>query len=128
MPSSAHVFDATNSARFAALDLELQDILLDAAEMGLVRTNPGIEQDQALALLRNNENFHVLANVVLSQRDAWFQNFARGMAQSPNLVDQREVDEKRGYFRGAVYYTQHLPRIAARRLEKEKEEPSVITT
>lgn len=124
--SSVVRFDATNSARFAALDPELQDILLDAAEMGLVGLDLGIEDDQALAALRRNENFSVLRNVVLRQRDSWFQNFARGMAQSPNLVDQREVDEKRGYFRGAMYYVNHLPRISEKRLKER--ETDVVTT
>lgn len=108
--------------RFAALDPELQEILLDAAEMGLVRMDLGLDENMAIATLRRNESFQVLRAVVLRQRDAFFHNFARGMAQSPNLVDQREVDEKRGYFKGAMYYVNHLPRISERRLENGKEE------
>lgn len=118
---------ADRASRFAALDPELQDMLLDAGEMGLATMDLGIEADQALAYLRNNQNFQILKNVVLSQRDSWMLNFARGMAMSPNSIDQREVDEKRGYFRGAVYYVHHLPRISATRLaKKEEEESSVI--
>ena len=72
-----------------------------SARWGSCTRSSGIDEDQALASLRHNENFQMLASVVLRQRDSWFHNFARGMAQSPNLVDQREVDEKRGYFRGS---------------------------
>ena len=44
-----------------------------------------------------------------------------GWRSHQTSVDQREVDEKRGYFKGALYYVQHLPRIAERRLEKKEE-------
>lgn len=108
--------------RFAALDEELQDMLLDAAEMGLVQTPIGHNADTAIAALGRSQHFQVLGGLVTQQRENWFKNFARGMAQSPNLIDQREVDEKRGYFRGAMYYTHHLPRISQRRLEQAKEE------
>ena len=118
---------ADRASRFAALDPELQDILLDAAEMGIAAVPLGRDEDLAIAALRNNENFGVLRGVVLRQRDSWFQNFARGMAQSPLLIDQREVDEKRGYFRGAMYYVNHLPRISQHRLQTSKEEPSVVS-
>jgi hypothetical protein len=116
-----HQLMLSRTERFAALNEELQDLLLDIADMGLVHEELGIDEDMALATLRRNENFQVLRNVVLRQRDTWIHNFARGMAQSPLLIDQREVDEKRGYFKGAVYYVQHLPRIAQRRLENKEE-------
>lgn len=116
----------SRTERFAKLDAETQDVLLDAAEMGLIAEPLGIEEGHAIARLRSNENFQVLRSVVLRQRETWIQNFARGMAQSPNLVDQREVDEKRGYFRGAVYYVHHLPRISQRKVEKE--EASVVSS
>ena len=107
--------------RFAHLDPELQEILLTAGEMGLVTLDLGLDEDQAIATLQSNQHFQVLRSVVLRQRDDWIRNFARGMAMSPNLVDQREVDEKRGYFKGAVYYVQHLPRISQRRVAQKEE-------
>lgn len=112
--------------RLVSLDPEIIDILLDAAEMGLVSHDLGLDEDRAIARLRTNESFMVLEAVVLRQRETWMDNFARGMALSPNLIDQREVDEKRGYFKGAVYYTHHLPRIAERRLVKK--ESDVVTS
>ena len=110
----------SRTERFAALNQELQDLLLDLADMGLVHEELGLDEDHALASLRRNENFQLLRGVVLRQRDSWFQNFARGMAMSPNLVDQREVDEKRGFFKGALYYVQFLPRISEQKLKKEE--------
>jgi hypothetical protein len=111
----------SRTERFSALNEEMQDLLLDISDMGLAYEELGIEEDRALAALRRNENFQVLRGIVLRQRDSWIHNFARGMALSPLSVDQREVDEKRGYFKGAVYYVQNLPRIAERRLEKKEE-------
>jgi hypothetical protein len=122
--TSLSAWEATRIERFAALDADTQDMLLDVADMGLY-VDLGYDEDLAVATLRENEYFGVLKGVVLRQRDAWMLNFARGMAMSPNLVDQREVDEKRGYFKGALYYVHHLPRISQRRL-RAKEAESVI--
>jgi hypothetical protein len=116
-----HMLVHSRTERFAALNEEVQDMLLDIADMGLAYEELGLDEDMAIASLRRNEQFQVLRSVVLRQRDSWMHNFARGMAQSPLLVDQREVDEKRGYFKGALYYVQSLPRIAERRLQSKEE-------
>ena len=114
---------SSRTERFAALDEELQDMLLDIARDGAhARWSSGIDEDQALATLRRNENFQVLRSVVLRQRDSWMHNFARGMAHvtEPCRPDERST-RNAATSREPLYYVQHLPRIAERRLEKKEE-------
>lgn len=88
-------------------------MLLDLAEPELP-PDRGIDEDLAIASLANDERFHALIRRIHRNRDNWALKFAHGALASNNLVDQREVDYKRGYFGGALFYVERLPRKLAK--------------
>jgi hypothetical protein len=47
-------------------------------------------------------------------RDKYMTNLARGLASNPKPLDQRELDYKRGFWQGALYATQRLPKSLAK--------------
>lgn len=65
-----------------------------------------------------SRGFKALATIVLDAREQYFTNFARGLASSGNLVDQREVDYRRGFWQGAVWAVRTLPKTKAGEWDK----------
>ena len=88
----------------------------------------GPEEEEAIADLLGFESFKVLQNELLRRRNAYFLHLAQGLSNNRNLVDQREIDEKRGFWYGALWATLVLPksiqRRAAKAAAKQKESDS----
>jgi hypothetical protein len=55
--------------------------------------------------------FKRLGEVVKAEQTKYFANLARGLASSQGPVDQREIDYKRGFWQGALWAIQALPKI-----------------
>lgn len=47
-------------------------------------------------------------------REKYFANLARGLALNSAPLDQRELDYKRGFWQGAIFATQRLPKTLAK--------------
>jgi hypothetical protein len=62
----------------------------------------------------NTPGFERLAERVEKLREEYFQNLARGLARQVQPLDQREIDYKRGFWQGALYATQRLPKSLAK--------------
>lgn len=79
------------------------------------------QEREALELVHGlvrNRGFKALAELVLAARERYFENFARGLASSDKLVDQREVDYKRGFWQGALWAVRTLPKLKAGEWDK----------
>ena len=76
----------------------------------------------AVARLAAHPDWEILTEEVKRRRDVYFKNFAQGLAKSRNLVDQREVDEKRGFWIGAIWALDVFPKQMTREDEKNVEE------
>jgi len=81
-----------------------------------------------IALLSNHPGMLALIDEVTKAREKYFTNFARGMAQSTEPADQREIDYKRGFWQGALYALHTFPQMTradwdkyVRETEKESE-------
>lgn len=75
----------------------------------------GLDEDLAIASLAGDERFAMLERRILRNKANWAQRFGEGALSSNNIVDQREVDYKRGYFGGALFYVRVLPKRLAKR-------------
>jgi hypothetical protein len=59
-----------------------------------------------------------LDRIVTEVNEAWAARMAHGMLNSPNTVDQREIDFRRGWYQGARYALRVIPFRANRRAMK----------
>lgn len=76
------------------------------------------EDALAIADLPSYEAFKVLQNELLRRRESYFASLARGLTNNRAIVDQREIDEKRGFWYGALWATIVLPRTMKRQAAK----------
>lgn len=76
-----------------------------------------IERLELINRLVDHPGFAALCAELKDLEEKWYANFARGLALSKNIVDQREVDEKRGYWE-AIRFIQRLPKLKTKELEK----------
>lgn len=58
---------------------------------------------------------------IKSLKEGYYANFARSLSESGLPVDQRDVDYKRGFWRGALWAYAVLPKKAHSDLNKEIE-------
>lgn len=82
------------------------------------------DRRQRLELIeRLKENTSVAAAIMEleDQRDGYYKNLARTLSQGTLPVDQRDVDYKRGFWKGAFWALQTLPKKATAELEKALE-------
>lgn len=71
-----------------------------------------------IARLADNAGFLALKEEVLRARDEYFVNLAKGLASTRTAVDQREIDEKRGFWAGAVWALDRFPTMTKRDWDK----------
>lgn len=78
-----------------------------------------------------SQGFKAVAEYIKELREEYFENLARGLAVQSAPLDQRELDYKRGFWQGALFATQRLPKLKAAEWdrivaesEKEGEEDS----
>ena len=55
-----------------------------------------------------------LGEKIVELRERYYLNLAKGLASNPQPLDQREIDYKRGFWQGALYATQRLPKQLAK--------------
>ena len=85
----------------------------------MVRTSPtdreytelDLETLDLISTLTRMPGFKRLAEVIDAERKKYFANRAGFFARSNTPVDQREIDYKRGFFQGAMWAVQALPKI-----------------
>lgn len=77
-----------------------------------------LETLELISTLANMPGFKRLGEVVKEKQQQYFVNLARGFASSSNPVDQREIDYKRGFWQGALWAVQALPKIKTDEWEK----------
>ena len=106
------------------LDEEEIRVLADAAEAGLFAGIEfgDVEEDEMIAALTESLPFRALQARVKRNHKKYAQNLADGILTQKRPVDQREIDEKRGYFRGAKHYILYLPAFLAGKLEDQAKE------
>ena len=71
-----------------------------------------------IAALINHPGYAALVEQLALAREQYFANFAKGLMASMNPIDQREVDEKRGFWKGAHYALNTFPKLTAKDWEK----------
>jgi hypothetical protein len=69
---------------------------------------------EAISQLYAHPAWAVLEQEVTAARDKFFTNFAAGLAMRREPVDQREVDEKRGFWAGAIWALTVFPKKTSR--------------
>lgn len=81
-------------------------------------TESEIELLEALHTIANHPKFELAKTAILELREAYFKNLAQGLALQAGPVDQREIDYKRGFWKGVLWALNGLPRTRARDFEK----------
>lgn len=76
-----------------------------------------IERLELIARLADHPGFKALCDELEELEEKWYSNFARGLARNPGPVDQREVDEKRGYWE-ACRFVGRIVKLRTKELEK----------
>lgn len=77
---------------------------------------------EALSRLLTNPSFKILQQEVKAARETYFANLARVLARSTQPINQREIDEKRGFFAGALWAVTTFPKLADKDLQRQVEE------
>ena len=62
--------------------------------------------------------FQALVAEMENAEEAWYRNFAAGLAVQTKPVDQREVDEKRGFWKGVRWALKVFPRLSAKEYDR----------
>ena len=57
--------------------------------------------------------FARLGELIKGLREEYYQNLANELSKSSQPISQREIDYKRGFWQGALYATQRLPKMKA---------------
>jgi hypothetical protein len=73
---------------------------------------------ETIIRLSKRKDFAILADLAAEMQEEWARKFARGMLKSTKAADQREIDEKRGFWDGINFILTRYPKIAERELEK----------
>ena len=72
--------------------------------------------------LTTHPAYEVLIREIEAAREKYFVNLARGLAMRNGPVDQREIDEKRGFWKGAIWALKTFPALGSKEFEKLVEE------
>lgn len=83
---------------------------------------PTLEEADAIVACSKNKNFLIYVGYLNSLRDEYFAVLARGLATETGAVDQREIDEKRGFWSHPKFISEKLPRLAAGLLKRDLDE------
>lgn len=65
---------------------------------------------ELVAGLMKHPAYKVLIEELEAMRERYFATLARGIATQTGPVDQREIDEKRGFWKGAIYALKVFPK------------------
>lgn len=88
----------------------------------VLETSKRITQDvevlETIVRLSSRQDFAALRDELERMRDAWSENFMRGALKSRLPFDQREVDEKRGFWDGIDFAMNRLPAQAQASLKR----------
>lgn len=76
----------------------------------------------AISTLAAHPAWAVLEQELGAARERYFDNLARGLATNRNAVDQREIDEKRGFWTGVIWAVSTFPKKKSREYEAFVEE------
>lgn len=68
--------------------------------------------------LLKHPGYLALVEQMLVAREKYFANLARGLASQAAPVDQREIDEKRGFWKGAIWALKTFPKLTAKDWER----------
>lgn len=112
-------------ARLEALSDEQIELALELLENDLLDDDLSVYVDEdeeafdaAIVRLASTQQFQMLREAVKKKRNGWYDGFARGLMTSQYRVDQQEVDEKRGFWNGALWFAYVLPRQSRRRIKR----------
>jgi hypothetical protein len=73
---------------------------------------------ELITTLARMPGFERLADEVEGARKEYFANLARGLAMHNTPVDQREIDEKRGFWKGALWALRTFPKQTSNEWDK----------
>lgn len=109
----------------------LDDAGREALEAYLAVPHPaaldlGEDDWQLAAAMYKHQGVLALDRLVTEIGEAWSGRMVKGMLNSRNPVDQREIDERRGWYTGARYALRVLPYRAHRRAMKALEETEEV--
>ena len=104
-------------------DEETQDLVEYAlTEPAAQRIDSGSDDWELAAQLHNHQGILAIDRLVTEIGQQWADRMIKGMLNSRNLIDQREVDERRGWYTGARYALRMIPWRAHRRVMKARVE------
>lgn len=73
---------------------------------------------EQISVLTKHPAYEILIEELEAARERYYSNFAAGLASSPQPIDQREVDYKRGYWAGAIYALKTFPKLTTKDFDK----------
>lgn len=65
-------------------------------------------------MVLEHQGFKALQDEVHEARQEYFMQVARGLATSKDPIDQRLVDELRGFWKGAIWALDVFPKLTGR--------------
>ncbi|GIV03971.1 MAG: hypothetical protein KatS3mg015_2801 [Fimbriimonadales bacterium] len=74
---------------------------------------------ELISRLLENAAREAAVEELIELKEAYYKNLARTLSESTKPVDQRDVDYKRGFWRGALWAFQVFPKKALFDLESE---------
>lgn len=77
---------------------------------------------ELIAGLLKHPGYQALVAELEAKREQYFANLAKGIATQQTPVDQREIDEKRGFWKGAIYALKVFPKLTSKDWQKFVEE------
>lgn len=83
----------------------------------LFRVTDPLERE-AIKALTTHKGWDILVKAAGDARDHFYANFAKGLARQAAPVDQREIDYKRGFWRGVLWALKVFPTLTAADFDK----------
>lgn len=74
---------------------------------------------ELISRLQENAATQAAIDELKELKEAYYKNLARSLSESTKPVDQRDIDYKRGFWRGALWAYAVLPKKAHTDLEAE---------
>ena len=106
-------------AQYDAANDETRDLIeYILLEQKFVTIDDGTDDWQRAAAMHKHSGIRALDSLVEDIATQWGQKMVHGMLNSRNTVDQRAIDERRGWYTGARYALRVLPYRAHRRAMK----------
>ena len=84
----------------------------------MAQSTPDPALEEVLVQLVQDERFKRLIRLAEDDMDKWAETLAHGALKNDRPIDQREIDYKRGWYDGIMYYLKARPQLAIQRMRR----------